>query len=75
MEQEIQNTKALDEKYCSECGATIKAKAEICPVEPGPPEDETLPNNSDTTGDSAPICPKCEGKMILRNTTVRLIIE
>ncbi|PUE34291.1 TM2 domain-containing protein [Limnohabitans sp. Jir72] len=24
-------TKAADEKYCSECGAVIKAKAEICP--------------------------------------------
>ena len=23
--------KAADEKYCSECGAIIKAKAEICP--------------------------------------------
>ena len=23
--------KAVDEKYCSECGAIIKAKAEICP--------------------------------------------
>ncbi|MGB3224340.1 MAG: zinc-ribbon domain and TM2 domain-containing protein [Desulforhopalus sp.] len=31
MEQQIQKTKALDEKFCSECGATIKAKAEICP--------------------------------------------
>jgi TM2 domain-containing membrane protein YozV/ribosomal protein L40E len=26
-----QVTKAVDEKYCSECGAIIKAKAEICP--------------------------------------------
>ena len=25
------NTKAADEKFCSECGATIKAKAELCP--------------------------------------------
>jgi TM2 domain-containing membrane protein YozV/ribosomal protein L40E len=25
------NTKATDEKFCSECGAIIKAKAEICP--------------------------------------------
>jgi len=24
-------TKAADEKFCSECGATIKSKAEICP--------------------------------------------
>ncbi len=24
-------SKAADEKYCSECGAIIKAKAEICP--------------------------------------------
>ncbi|MDR2637478.1 MAG: zinc-ribbon domain-containing protein, partial [Zoogloeaceae bacterium] len=24
-------TKAIDEKFCSECGAIIKAKAEICP--------------------------------------------
>jgi len=24
-------TKGVDEKYCSECGAIIKAKAEICP--------------------------------------------
>ncbi len=31
MEQQIQKTKASDEKFCSECGATIKAKAEICP--------------------------------------------
>lgn len=31
MEQSTQNTKAADEKYCSECGAIIKAKAEICP--------------------------------------------
>lgn len=31
MEQQIQKTKALDEKFCSECGAIIKAKAEICP--------------------------------------------
>lgn len=23
--------KALDEKFCTECGSTIKAKAEICP--------------------------------------------
>ncbi len=23
--------KAIDEKFCSECGAVIKAKAEICP--------------------------------------------
>ncbi len=26
-----QRTKAIDEKFCSECGAVIKAKAEICP--------------------------------------------
>ncbi len=31
MEQQIQKIKASDEKFCSECGATIKAKAEICP--------------------------------------------
>jgi len=24
-------SKGLDEKYCSECGAVIKARAEICP--------------------------------------------
>ncbi|MDR1975943.1 MAG: NINE protein [Campylobacteraceae bacterium] len=24
-------TKAVDEKFCSECGSIIKAKAEICP--------------------------------------------
>lgn len=24
-------TKAIDEKFCSDCGAVIKAKAEICP--------------------------------------------
>jgi len=24
-------TKGIDEKFCSECGAIIKAKAEICP--------------------------------------------
>ncbi|MDR2195988.1 MAG: NINE protein [Gallionellaceae bacterium] len=24
-------SKGMDEKYCSECGAIIKAKAEICP--------------------------------------------
>jgi TM2 domain-containing membrane protein YozV/ribosomal protein L40E len=24
-------TKGVDEKFCSECGAVIKAKAEICP--------------------------------------------
>ncbi|MGL1931688.1 MAG: zinc-ribbon domain and TM2 domain-containing protein [Desulfotalea sp.] len=29
-EHEI-NTKGLDEKFCSECGKKIKAKAEICP--------------------------------------------
>jgi TM2 domain-containing membrane protein YozV/ribosomal protein L40E len=29
MSQEVQ--KAVDEKFCSECGAIIKAKAEICP--------------------------------------------
>lgn len=42
------------------------AKTGPCPVEPGQPEEETLPNSSGTTGDSAPICPKCEGKMVLR---------
>ncbi|MBK1684812.1 NINE protein [Rhodoferax fermentans] len=26
-----QPVKAVDEKFCSECGAVIKAKAEICP--------------------------------------------
>ena len=26
-----QPTKAIDEKFCHECGAAIKAKAEICP--------------------------------------------
>jgi TM2 domain-containing membrane protein YozV/ribosomal protein L40E len=26
-----QATKGIDEKFCSECGAVIKAKAEICP--------------------------------------------
>jgi TM2 domain-containing membrane protein YozV/ribosomal protein L40E len=26
-----QATKGIDEKFCSECGAIIKAKAEICP--------------------------------------------
>ncbi|MBU1427161.1 MAG: TM2 domain-containing protein [Gammaproteobacteria bacterium] len=26
-----QAAKGIDEKYCSECGAIIKAKAEICP--------------------------------------------
>jgi TM2 domain-containing membrane protein YozV/ribosomal protein L40E len=31
VDQEIQKTKALDEKFCSECGTAIKAKAEICP--------------------------------------------
>ena len=31
MEPQIQKTKKSDEKFCSECGATIKAKAEICP--------------------------------------------
>lgn len=30
-QQEVQKTKALDEKFCSECGSTIKVKAEICP--------------------------------------------
>jgi TM2 domain-containing membrane protein YozV len=25
------NTKAVDEKFCSDCGAAIKIKAEICP--------------------------------------------
>jgi TM2 domain-containing membrane protein YozV/ribosomal protein L40E len=29
--QESQNAKASDEKFCNECGAIIKAKAEICP--------------------------------------------
>ncbi len=28
---EQQKTKATDEKFCSDCGATIKIKAEICP--------------------------------------------
>ena len=32
MEQQIQKTIASDEKFCSDCGATIKAKAEICPT-------------------------------------------
>lgn len=31
MEKETQRTKAPDEKFCSECGEIIKAKAEICP--------------------------------------------
>jgi len=31
MSTESISTKAPDEKYCSECGAIIKAKAEICP--------------------------------------------
>ena len=26
-----EQTKGIDEKFCSECGAVIKAKAEICP--------------------------------------------
>lgn len=26
-----EQVKAIDEKFCSECGAVIKAKAEICP--------------------------------------------
>ena len=26
-----EQAKAIDEKFCSECGAVIKAKAEICP--------------------------------------------
>jgi TM2 domain-containing membrane protein YozV/ribosomal protein L40E len=30
-QQQVQKTKATDEKYCSECGSTIKVKAEICP--------------------------------------------
>lgn len=29
--KELQVNKAFDEKFCSECGAIIKAKAEICP--------------------------------------------
>lgn len=28
---DIARTKAPDEKFCSECGAIIRAKAEICP--------------------------------------------
>lgn len=30
-QQEMQKVKAADEKFCSECGAAIKVKAEICP--------------------------------------------
>ena len=30
-EMEHSRTKAQDEKFCHECGALIKAKAEICP--------------------------------------------
>ena len=26
-----QRSKGADEKFCSDCGGTIKAKAEICP--------------------------------------------
>ena len=26
-----ERTKAVDEKFCTDCGQTIKAKAEICP--------------------------------------------
>lgn len=32
MEQQgVQKSKSADEKFCSECGATIKVKAEMCP--------------------------------------------
>jgi TM2 domain-containing membrane protein YozV/ribosomal protein L40E len=31
MSESQQATKGPDEKYCQECGAVIKAKAEICP--------------------------------------------
>lgn len=30
-EVDAQRSKAIDEKFCSDCGAVIKAKAEICP--------------------------------------------
>ena len=30
-EVDAQLTKAIDEKFCSDCAAVIKAKAEICP--------------------------------------------
>ena len=30
-EMEIMKQKAPDEKFCADCGETIKAKAEICP--------------------------------------------
>ncbi len=28
---DAQRTKAMDEKFCSDCGAAIKVRAEICP--------------------------------------------
>lgn len=31
MTEDNNRTKGVDEKFCSECGAVIKAKAEICP--------------------------------------------
>ena len=31
MDEPVPVTKAIDEKFCHECGAVIKAKAEICP--------------------------------------------
>lgn len=31
MEEQVQRTKATDEKFCKDCGATIKINAEICP--------------------------------------------
>ena len=45
-----QRTKEVDEKFCSDCGETIKAKAEICPkcgVRQSPPPgtfSSTAPN-------------------------------
>jgi TM2 domain-containing membrane protein YozV len=42
-------TKAADEKFCSECAAVIKAKAVVCP-QCGCPQGPVAPTGSTATG-------------------------